>query len=162
MLTREALAIGDDTTAQLHDRLAVLGGRLVVDALHLAQAGRLRPQPQPAEGVSYAHKIEKAEAPIDWTLPAATIARRLRAFDPFPGATAQLGGETLKCWAGRAQPGGAGAAPGTVLGADATGLAVATGEGVLLLTELQRAGGKRLPAATLLAGFAVQPGQVLG
>ncbi|HVR53301.1 MAG TPA: methionyl-tRNA formyltransferase, partial [Pseudorhodoferax sp.] len=87
---------------------------------------------------------------------------RLRAFDPFPGATAQLGGETLKCWAGRVQPGAAGAAPGTVLAADAAGLAVATGEGVLLLTELQRAGGKRLPAATLLAGFAVQPGQVLG
>jgi methionyl-tRNA formyltransferase len=162
MLTHAALAIGEDTTAQLHDRLAVLGGRLIVDALRLAQTGQLRPQPQPAEGVNYAHKIEKAEAPIDWTLPAATIARRLRAFDPFPGATAQLGGETLKCWAGRVQPGAAGAAPGTVLAADAAGLAVATGEGVLLLTELQRAGGKRLPAATLLAGFAVQPGQVLG
>ncbi|HVR55027.1 MAG TPA: methionyl-tRNA formyltransferase, partial [Pseudorhodoferax sp.] len=77
MLTHAALAIGEDTTAQLHDRLAVLGGRLIVDALRLAQAGQLRPQPQPAEGVNYAHKIEKAEAPIDWTLPAATIARRL-------------------------------------------------------------------------------------
>ncbi|MGC3986480.1 MAG: methionyl-tRNA formyltransferase [Pseudorhodoferax sp.] len=162
MLVEEALAIGEDSTARLHDRLAEQGGRLIVEALRQAEAGRLQPRPQPAEGITYAHKIEKAEAPIDWRLPAAAIARRLRAFDPFPGATTQLGGETLKCWAGRALPEATGLPPGTVLAADAAGLAVATGEGVLLLTELQRAGGKRLPAAAVLAGFAIQRGQVLG
>ena len=162
MLVEESLAIGEDSTAQLHDRLAEQGGRLIVETLRQAEAGRLQPRPQPAEGITYAHKIEKSEAPIDWTLPATAIARRLRAFDPFPGATTQLGGETLKCWAGRVLPGACGLAPGTVLAADAAGLAVATGDGVLLLTELQRAGGKRLPAAAVLAGFAIQPGQVLG
>ncbi|WP_326535616.1 methionyl-tRNA formyltransferase [Pseudorhodoferax sp.] len=166
MLVEEALAIGEDSTARLHDRLAALGGRLIVQALRQAEAGRLQPRAQPAEGITYAHKIEKAEAPIDWSLPAAAIARRLRAFDPFPGASTQLSGETLKCWAGRALPdvlpGAAGLPPGTVLAADAAGLAVATGAGVLLLTELQRAGGKRLPAAAVLAGFAIQRGQVLG
>jgi methionyl-tRNA formyltransferase len=162
MLVEESLAIGEDSTAQLHDRLAEQGGRLIVEALRQAEAGRLRPRPQPAEGVTYAHKIEKAEAPIDWTLPAVTIVRRLRAFDPFPGATTQLGGETLKCWAGRVLPDATALPPGTVLAADAAGLAVATGDGVLLLTELQRAGGKRLPAAAVLAGFAIQRGQVLG
>ncbi|KQP49749.1 methionyl-tRNA formyltransferase [Pseudorhodoferax sp. Leaf274] len=166
MLVEESLAIGEDSTAQLHDRLAAQGGRLIVDVLRLAQAGRLQPRPQPAEGITYAHKIEKAEAPIDWALPAAAIARRLRAFDPFPGATTQLGAETLKCWAGHVLqdvlPDATGLPPGTVLRADAAGLAVATGDGVLLLTELQRAGGKRLPAAAVLAGFAIQSGQVLG
>ncbi|RCW71545.1 methionyl-tRNA formyltransferase [Pseudorhodoferax soli] len=162
MLVEECLAIGEDSTAQLHDRLAEQGGRLIVETLRQAEAGRLQPRPQPAEGITYAHKIEKSEAPIDWTLPATAIARRLRAFDPFPGATTQLGGETLKCWAGRVLPGACGLPPGTVLAADAAGLAVATGDGVLLLTELQRAGGKRLPAAAVLAGFAIQPGQVLG
>jgi methionyl-tRNA formyltransferase len=166
MLVEESLAIGEDSTARLHDRLAEQGGRLIVAALRQAEAGQLQPRPQPTEGITYAHKIEKAEAPIDWTLPAAAIVRRLRAFDPFPGATTQLGGETLKCWAGHVLPdmlpGGTGLPPGTVLAADAAGLAVATGEGVLLLTELQRAGGKRLPAAAVLAGFAIQRGQVLG
>ncbi|MFT3718362.1 methionyl-tRNA formyltransferase [Pseudorhodoferax sp.] len=160
MLLAERLAIGGDSTAQLHDRLAVLGGRLIVEALRRAEAGTLRPQPQPDAGVTYAHKIEKAEAPLDWRLPAAVLQRRVRAFDPFPGAIARLGGETIKCWAAEALPGAAQAAPGTVLQADAAGIAVAAGEGVLRLTELQRAGGRRLPAAAFLAGFAVQAGQV--
>jgi methionyl-tRNA formyltransferase len=162
MLLREALDIGDDSTAQLHDRVADLGARMVVDALRQAEAGTLRPMPQPADGVTYAHKIEKAEGRIDWSQDAAAIVRRIRAFDPFPGASTEAGGETIKCWAAQQRPGATDAAPGTVLAADADGIEVATGSGAVVLTELQRAGGKRLPAADFLRGFALQCGQRLG
>jgi methionyl-tRNA formyltransferase len=148
-----------DTTGSLHDQLAALGGRMIVEALELAACGGLRPVPQPAEGVTYAHKIEKAEAAIDWSQPADAIERRIRAFDPFPGATTQLAGETIKVW--RATPvmqGGGSAEPGTILGLDEHGVVVACGQGRLELTELQRPGGKRLPAADFLRGFAVEPG----
>jgi len=159
MLLVETLPIGaDDTTGRLHDRLAELGGRLIVEAL--AAGDGLARTPQPAEGVTYAHKIEKAEAQIDWALPAEVIGRRVRAFDPFPGASTALGGETVKVWAVRPEAGAAvAAAPGQVLSAGPQGIRVATGEGMLVLTELQRAGGKRLPAADFLRGFALAPGQ---
>jgi methionyl-tRNA formyltransferase len=161
MLLAERLPIdSDDTTATLHDKLAALGGRLVVEALELAACGGLRPVPQPAEGVSYAHKIEKAEAAVDWSQPADAIARRIRAFDPFPGATAQVGGETVKLWRAAAVMQGRGsAAPGTIVAIDAHGIGVACGEGRLEITELQRAGGKRLPAADFLRGFPLEAGQ---
>ncbi|MDM0044688.1 methionyl-tRNA formyltransferase [Variovorax dokdonensis] len=160
MLLVESLEIGQDTTAQLHDRLAELGARLVVQALSDAQAGRLKPVPQPEDGVSYANKIEKAESRVDWALPADAIARRVRAFDPFPGAAGQVGAETVKLW--RAEPlpnADADAAPGTVLAAGAEGVRVATGQGQLLVTELQRAGGKRLAAGDFLRGFELKAGQ---
>jgi len=160
MLIEERLAIGDDSTARLHDRLADMGGRLIVDALRLAQAGRLAPVKQPTEGVTYAHKIEKHEAKVDWRLPAQALARRVRAFDPFPGASSTLDGEVVKFWSGHAEAGDAGAAPGTVLEASPRGIVVATGEGRLVATELQRPGGKRLAAADLLRGFDVKAGQV--
>ena len=163
MLMHEALAIGEDSTAQLHDRLAAMGARLIVDALHAAQAAQLRPVAQPAEGVTYAHKVEKHEAAIDWTLPAEAIARRIRAFDPFPGATGVLDETLLKVWAAQVQPADANAAaavPGTVVGVDPSGIAVATGSGQLLLTALQRPGGKRLPVADFLRGVDVKVGQV--
>jgi len=160
MLLEERLAIGDDSTARLHDRLADMGGRLVVDALRAAGEGRLQPVKQPAEGVTYAHKIEKHEARIDWTLPAEVLARRVRAFDPFPGANGTVGGEVVKLWAAHAQPGDPGAAPGTVLEAGPQGIVVATGAGRLVATELQRPGGKRLPAADFLRGFDLKAGQV--
>ena len=165
MLLREAVPITeDDSTARLHDRLAALGGRLVVDALRLALEGALRPVPQPAAGVTYAHKIEKHEAPVDWRQDAATIARRIRAFDPFPGATGTLGGETVKFWRAQALPDAAPASPspGTVLAVASEGIDVAAGSGVVRLTELQGAGGKRLPAADFLRGFDIEPGRVLG
>ncbi|VTU38883.1 Methionyl-tRNA formyltransferase [Variovorax sp. PBL-H6] len=162
MLLRESLPIGDASTAHLHDQLAALGGRLIVDALEQAEAGTLRPEPQPAEGVSYAHKVEKHEAQIDWTHDAAAIVRRIRAFDPFPGASSALDGETLKLWAAQAQPGSRAQPPGTVLAVEPTGVVVAAGEGVVMLTELQRPGGKRLPVADFLRGFDLKPGQVLG
>lgn len=162
MLLTERLPIqAEDTTGTLHDRLATLGGRLIVEALEIVACGGLKAEKQPAEGVTYAHKIEKAEAAIDWTAPAGTLARRVRAFNPFPGAATALGGEAIKVWTAHAEAGSASAVPGQVMVADGSGIRVATGDGVLVLTELQRAGGKRLAAADFLRGFALAPGQVL-
>lgn len=163
MLQVEALPITpDDTTATVHDKLADLGGRMIVDALRHAAAGPMARTPQPETGVTYAHKIEKAEAEIDWSLSAQVIERRLRAFDPFPGATSHVQGEAVKLW--RAQYGAAdiGAPAGTVLAADDAGVLVACGSGALRLTQLQRAGGKRLAAADFLRGFPLAPGQRFG
>ena len=163
MLLTERLAIAaHDTTATLHDRLSDLGGRLIVEALEIAACGGLTPVPQPAAGVTYAHKIEKAEAALDWALPAAQLARRVRAFDPFPGAASALGGEVVKLWRCEidSDTTSTGKACGTILSADAAGVAVQCGTGVLRLTELQRAGGKRLPAADFLRGFALPVGAV--
>jgi methionyl-tRNA formyltransferase len=142
---------GDDTTATLHDRLADLGGRLIVQAL---QAAHLERTPQPAEGISYAHKIEKAESAIDWTRPAVEIERRLRAFDPFPGGLATLAGEPLKIW--RAELAEGAGEPGVVI---ASGPVVACGEGALRLTELQRAGGKRGAASAFVQARPVTVGE---
>jgi methionyl-tRNA formyltransferase len=163
MLLTEALPISDtDTTGALHDRLAELGGRMVVEALELAACGGLRPVAQPAEGVTYAAKIDKAEATVDWRQPAAVIERRARAFSPAPGLATSLGGEAVKLWQVALEGAVASATPGQILSAGADGIHVATGEGVLNLLELQRAGGKRLPAREFLQGFAVAPGQVFG
>ena len=158
MLFVEALTVAsDDSTATLHDRLAALGGRMIVDTLRAAASGPLARSAQPVEGVNYAHKIEKAEAPIDWRNSAVVIERRIRAFDPFPGASALLGGEVVKCWrAGLAVGQGA---PGEVLRVADDGITVACGEGALRLTELQRASGKRLPARAFLQGMPVLVGQ---
>ncbi len=163
MLLAESLPIApDDTTATLHDRLAPLGGRLIVEALELAACGGLAPKPQPEAGVTYAHKIAKAEAAIDWHAEAAVIERRLRAFDPFPGASTQQGGEMIKCWRGEVVPGSG--APGTVLDlsddAREAGIVVACGSGALRLTELQRPGGKRLAAGAFLQGRPLAVGMV--
>ena len=162
MLLAESLPIAEDSTAQLHDRLAALGGRLIVHALEQAESGTLRPEPQPDEGVNYAHKVEKHEAQVDWAQDAATIVRRIRAFDPFPGASSVLDGETVKLWSARVQAGAAADAPGTVLAAGAPGIAVAARDAVVVVTELQRPGGKRLAAADFLRGFDIKPGQVFG
>jgi methionyl-tRNA formyltransferase len=160
-LEREAIR-PDDTTASLHDRLAVLGGRMVVAALQrAAQVGRAPATRQPAEGVCYAHKIEKPESSIDWALPAEVIARRVRAFDPFPGASFACEGEVVKLWQARAVPHTQVTAPGTVLQADAQGLRVACGEGALDLLQLQRPGGKRLAAAAFLQARPHLAGKVL-
>lgn len=152
-----------DTTAVLHDRLAALGGEAIVQAL--ASLDSLPHQPQPEEGVNYAHKIDKAEAALDWALSAEVLARRIRAFDPFPGMTVPLtteaGTETLKIWQAVAEPLVSSSEPGTVLSADASGVRVACGEGQLCLTQLQRPGGKRLSAADFLRGCPLQPGQRL-
>jgi methionyl-tRNA formyltransferase len=151
---------GDDTTATLHDRLALQGGELIVAALHRAAEARLQPTTQPTEGVTYAHKIDKAEAPIDWQQPATEIERRLRAFDPFPGAVFNRDAELIKAWRGECVAGQG--APGEVLAAGPEGLTIACGDGALRLTLLQRAGGKRVPARDVLAALGVQVGELLG
>jgi methionyl-tRNA formyltransferase len=150
MLLVEALAIAPaETTGSLHDRLAALGGRLIVEALRRAAVGGLARMPQPAAGISYAHKIAKAEAAIDWTASATTIERKLRALDPAPGASAMLGGEIVKLWRARVVPGDGD--PGQILGASDQGLTVACGSDALQVTELQRPGGRRQPAAAFVA-----------
>ena len=157
MLTRHALAIRPDHTATtLHDDLAVLGAQAIVEALADLPARQAVRTPQPAAGVTYAEKIRKDEAPIDWQRPAADIARTMRAFDPFPGCVADWQGEALKCWAGRAEPGQA--EPGVIVSVDADGVVVGTGEGLLRLTELQRPGARRMIVRDFLAGTKLEAG----
>ena len=150
MLRTDILQIRpEDSTATLQDRLAALGGAAVVRVIgDLARGVRPRPVPQPANGVTYAHKVGKQEAVLDWTLSATVIERRLRAFDPFPGSTALLGGETVKCWRGRVVPGAG--PPGKVMTVGGDGIGVACGTDVLELTQLQRSGGRRLSAREFL------------
>ena len=142
-----------DTTATLHDRLAALGARLIVEALGKLP---LPAEPQPAEGVTYAHKIEKAEALIDWSKSAAELDRHIRAFNPFPGAQALFGGQTVKIW--QARPIDAEGEIGTILAIDRSILVVACGQGALAIGELQKAGGKRLPVQQFLAGHPLKVG----
>ncbi len=150
MLLSERESIrSDDSTATLHDRLAALGGRLIVEALEAAACGGLVRRSQPAEGVTYAHKIDKAEAAIDWSRPAEEIERRVRAFDPFPGASFQQAGETVKLWRAAVAP--QRGAPGTVLSAAEGVLRVACGDLSLDLLQLQRPGGRRVGARDFLA-----------
>ncbi|HEY9101727.1 methionyl-tRNA formyltransferase [Chitinimonas sp.] len=144
----------DETTRSLHDKLAECGAEAIVAALANLPALQAGAVAQPTEGVTYAEKIRKDEAALDWTLPAETLARRIRAFDPFPGCTTRHGEETLKCWAARAEAGNG--APGQVLAADADGVLVGTGSGVLRVTEWQRPGSKRLPSREFLAGGKLQ------
>ena len=150
-----------DTTESLHDALAALGARMIVQALQQAQTGALQGVAQAADGICYAHKIDKREAALDWTQPASTLARRVRAFNPFPVASSVLGGETIKFWRVQALPPHSRAAqPGEVIAVSAEGVDIATASGVLRATRLQKAGGKPLEAADFLHGFALHPGQI--
>jgi methionyl-tRNA formyltransferase len=163
MLLKEDLCLAaEETTASLHDRLAAMGARLIVETLELAACGGLHPVPQPAEGVTYAHKIDKAESPLDWTQPATVLARRIRAFDPFPGATCRHGDEVIKVWKATVVQGDAnGAPPGSVLAISAAGVDVACGEGVLRVQQMQRPGGRRLSASAVAQSLTVVPGDRL-
>jgi len=160
LTAREPIAF-DDTTGRLHDRLAALGARLIVRALADAAAGALEPVRQPEQGVTYAHKIAKSEAAIDWTLPAEVIERRVRAFDPFPGATFQAHGETVKLWRAQVERLDSAAAPGSVIAAEGR-VTVACGDGALALLDVQRPGGKRVAVAQWLQGQPLARGDVLG
>ena len=161
MLLVEALPIDPtDTTGSLHDKLAALGGRMVVQTL--AQLDTLARVPQPAEGICYAHKIEKREAAIDWSQSAQTIVRRIRAFNPFPGAATQLAGDSLKVWAASvsdARP-PAHAVCGSIVALAQDYIAVAAMNSIVNIALVQRPGGKRLAVADFLRGCDLQPGMV--
>ena len=161
MLLVEKLPIAPtDITGQLHDKVAALGGRMIVEALALAACGGLHPVNQPEHGVTYAHKIEKQEAAIDWNQSADAIVRRIRAFDPFPGAHSTLAGETLKIWRATVAPGDPppGTKYGTILAVAPDGIEVLAMNSVVNLMQLQRPGAKRLNVADFLHGVDIQPG----
>jgi methionyl-tRNA formyltransferase len=159
MVLAQAVPIGPDATSgELHDTLGALGARLMVDAFEQLAAGRLRETPQPAEGATYAKKISKDEARLDWSRPAAELARRVRAFHPAPVAWTELAGERVL--RARVDPGPAREAPGTIVSADARGIGVATGGGTLLVDELQFAGGRPLSAAQAAAGHSLRGGRL--
>ena len=161
MLLVEKLAIAlDDTTPALHDKLAAVGGQLIVKALALAASGSLAPVAQPQAGITYAHKVDKAEAAIDWQQSAVVIERRIRAFNPSPGATSVLNGEVIKLQsahvliAARAHK----MAAGSIFSIQNEGLDVATGDGALRITQLQKAGGKSMAVADFLRGHPLTEG----
>ena len=151
LLERRTPIAPDDTGGSLHDRLAALGAQVLAEGLARAMAGEtLASRAQPEEGVTYAHKLDKAEARLDFTRPAIELERQVRAFDPWPVAEGDVAGETMRIWAARAVEGQPGAGPGSVLDMTRDGIDIACGEGALRVTALQRAGGKRITAADYL------------
>ena len=159
VLLRREIEIGaEETTAQLHDRLAVLGGSAIVETL--AQLDRLTPQVQPSEGVSYAAKIDKEEARIDWSRPMVVLDRQIRGLSPFPGAWCLIEGERVKLLASRIAEGSGEA--GSVLAAPDGVLRIACGQGAVEVLRLQRAGRGAVSAAEFLRGFDLPPGTLLG
>ena len=160
-LTSTIPILPNDSAGSLHDRLAALGARCIVETLPQIAKGALAPVPQPTDGISYAHRITKSEAAIDWQRDSLQVDRQVRAFNPFPGAFSLLRNETVKircAFAGDRGPG----APGEILGCGPDGLDVACGRGMLKITELQKAGGRRLSAAEFLRGFSPVPGERFG
>jgi methionyl-tRNA formyltransferase len=156
VLSRHPLAIAaDDDAGSLHDKLAALGAQAIVEALSALAAGRTQATPQPQEGATYARKISRDDARLDWSRPARELERVVRAMRPAPGAGTTLEGEQLKIWRARIADGSG--LPGAVLKAT-DAIVVASGEGALAITELQRAGGKPLAAADFLRGRALAAG----
>lgn len=148
--SQETAITPDDTGGSLHDRLADMGARALVGVLEDLPGHLEWARPQPAEGVTYAHKLTKDEARLDWRGPADELARRIRAFNPWPVAWTPLNGKPLRLWLARPEPGTG--TPGEVLAADDRGLLVAAGDGAVRLTRLQLPGGKAMAAADLLRG----------
>jgi len=147
--------VPDDDAGALHDKLAVLGAEAIVAALDDIEAGRARAVPQPEDGVTYAAKIDKRDTRLDWSRPASGLERAVRAFRPAPGAFALLDGESVKIW--RASVVDASGTPGTVLETEKS-LVIACGEKALAVSELQRAGARRLSAAEFVRGYRLAPG----
>jgi methionyl-tRNA formyltransferase len=161
MLLKERFPIADEDTAQsLHDKLAALGAHAIVTALRRLEQGSLEGEPQDPAQATYAAKLSKTEGRLDWHLSAAELDRMVRAYNPFPVAHASFHGETWRIWRARPEP-AAGGIPGEVLRADKNGIVVACGDGALRITEIQKAGGKRLPAAVFLQGSQVRTGERL-
>ncbi len=161
MLLMESLPIDSgDTTGTLHDKLAALGGKMIVAALRKLERDALPATPQPETGAVYAAKISKEEAALDFNQPAETLSRKIRAFNPFPGAAASFNQVPIKLWRAEALTTSAAATPGQVLAASAQdGVLIACGKGALRVDELQKPGGKRLLAAEFLKGFALEGGR---
>ena len=160
LLTRAVPIDARETAATLHDRLALLGAAALLDALEEIAQGTAQPRAQPAEGVTYATKLRKEEAAIDWSRSAAEIDRQIRAFDPWPVAETRLHGQQLRVWQAvpiDSRP----SRPGEVLVTSAAGIDVSTGDGVLRLTRVQSAGRKALSAAEFLKAHRLD-GAVLG
>jgi methionyl-tRNA formyltransferase len=155
LLVRKIPITAEHTAAQLHDELAATGATAIVDALKAMLARALTRVVQPEAGVTYAAKLDKAEAALDFSLSAEILARRVRAFNPVPGATVRLPGldDPVKVWRAQALPASPAAVPGTVLRATEAGIDMATADGVLRLLELQKAGGKRQPAEIFVRGW---------
>jgi len=147
----------DDTLGTLQDRLAELGAKLIVRALDALEAGVVKAIPQPVEGVTYAAKLDRGEARVDWRKAAVDVNRQVRALNPSPGADARMRGVELKIWRCATATGRGN--PGEVLSMGENGLCVACAEGALVITELQRSGGKRLPVAEFLRGFPLDVGE---
>ncbi|MBL8377274.1 MAG: methionyl-tRNA formyltransferase [Burkholderiales bacterium] len=160
LLERRTAISASDTAATLEERLTALGAATIVTAL--AELDHLTPRAQPASGATYAHKIAKHEAPLDFALDAATLARKVRAFDPFPGATMTMAGSMIKVWAAHSLADSPAAPPGTVTAFDASGIAIACGKGSLVVTRLQRPGGRRISAREFADSVALAPGQRMG
>lgn len=156
---------GADNAQTLHDRLARLGGELLVSTIPDYVAGRITPRPQPTEGVSHARKLTKEDGKLDWTQPARSLWNRIRAFTPWPGAFTfeRIEGKQrlLKLWSAQVNEEGSGQ-PGEVLRADRSAIVVACGEGALRILELQREGARRLGVPEFLAGHVIPPGTLLG
>jgi methionyl-tRNA formyltransferase len=159
LISRSVPIVIEETASSLHDKLAELGSELIVAALHQLDDGSASAVSQAADGITYATKVSKAEARLDWRKTAAELDRVVRAFNPFPGAVTEFCGTSLKIW--RAKVCNASGEPGTVLSADGRGIVVACGTGSLCLAELQRAGGRRLDAGQFVAGTKVTVGSSL-
>jgi methionyl-tRNA formyltransferase len=152
LLTRREPIRPTDTTGVLHDRLAALGAQALLAALPGIADGSLKAQTQPTDGVTYAAKITKEEARIDWTRSAVVIDRQVRAFNPWPIAETTLDGAQLRVWSALLEREHALSPPGTILRADERGIHVATGAGILVLTQVQAAGRKAVAASEFARG----------
>ncbi len=152
-----------ETAGTLHDKLAAAGARAIIGVLiRLARDGAITAQPQPSVGVTYAGKVERADAVIDWSRSAANIDCQVRAFDPVPGAASEFHGQAVKVWRGEPHLALREAPAGTVLSVGKEGIDIACGAGMFRLTEVQPANGKRMPAEAFAAGRAVAPGVRFG
>lgn len=163
LLERRIQIEASDTAGTLRERLANIGAEAIVEALGALERGLLIARPQPEAGVTYAHKISRDEARLDWAKSAVELERAVRAYNPAPGAYTTIAGQTLKIWQARAEVGATGAdAAGAVVRSEDGVLAIACSEGLLSVSELQRPGGRRQPVAEFLRGYPMARGTQLG